>query len=381
MQDDRDSKDPGSSNEPSTPAPPSAAPTRRDFLIGGGALAAGLALAPRALAAPAPIGFIYVGPRLDYGYNYSMDQGRLHVEKALKVKTMSQENIPETAEVSRVMEKMIRAGCEIVFPTSYGYLDYAIELGKKYPKVSFLHAGGLKTSDNVGTYFANSDDAMYLAGMAAGGVTRSAKLGFVAAFPIPQVLRSINAFTLGAQSVSPKCTTQVIWTGGWLLPQKEAEACNTLADAGVDVIGEQVDSPITLAKTAQTRGIYVVGKDVNVQKFAQKAYLTGASWNWGPMMERLVSEIWQKSWKPSHVRGDMKDGTVVLDPFGAAVPGVLADAILATKADILSGKRVVWKGGFAKQDGSKVGVEGKAMTLPEVETMGYLVQGVLGGVS
>jgi len=356
-------------------------PTRRDFLIGGAALAAGLSIAPRALAAPAPIGFIYVGPRMDYGYNYSMDQGRAYVEKTLKVKTMSQENIPESAEVSRVMEKMIRAGCEIIFPTSYGYLDYAIELGKKYPKVSFLHAGGLKTSENVGTYFANSDDAMYLAGMAAGGVTRSSKLGFVAAFPIPQVLRSINAFTLGAQSVNPKCTTQVIWTGGWLQPAKEAEACNTLADAGVDVIGEQVDSPITLAKTAQARGIFVVGKDVNVQKFAQKAYVTGASWDWGPMMAKLVSDIWAGTWKPSHVRGEMKDGSVVLDTFGSVVPGVLSDKVLATKAEILSGKHIVWKGPLLKQDGSKVAADGKAMPLAEVESMGYLVKGVLGGVS
>lgn len=355
--------------------------SRRDFLIGGTALAAGLAIAPRALAAPAPIGFIYVGPRMDYGYNYSMDQGRAYVEKTLKVKTLSQENIPENAEVSRVMEKMIRGGCEIIFATSYGYLDYAIELGKKYPKVSFLHAGGLKTSENVGTYFANSDDGMYLAGMAAGGVTKSAKLGFVAAFPIPQVLRSINAFTLGAQAVNPKCTTQVIWTGGWLQPAKEAEACNTLADAGVDVVGEQVDSPITLAKTAQARNIYVVGKDVDVQKFAQKAYVTGASWNWGPMMAKLVQEIWDKSWKPSHVRGDMKDGTVVLDAFGSVVPSALGDKILATKADILSGKHVVWTGGLTKQDGSMIGTAGKPMTLSEVESMGYLVKGVLGGVS
>jgi basic membrane protein A len=354
---------------------------RREFLIGSAALTAGLAMAPRAFAAAAPIGFIYVGPRLDYGYNYSMDQGREYVEKTLKVKTMSQENISETAEVSRVMEKMIRAGCEIIFPTSYGYLDYAIELGKKYPKVSFLHAGGLKTSANVGTYFANSDDAMYLAGMAAGGVTRTSKLGFVAAFPIPQVLRSINAFTLGAQSVNPKCTTQIVWTGGWLLPAKEAEAANSLADAGVDVIGEQVDSPITLAKTAQKRGIFVVGKDVDVQKFADKAYVTGASWNWGPMMAKLVQEIWSGSWKPSHVRGDIKDGTVGLDPFGSVVPAALQDKILATKADILSGKHVVWKGPLVKQDGSKVNADGKAMTLTDIESMSYLLKGVLGAVS
>jgi basic membrane protein A and related proteins len=354
--------------------------TRRRFLSGSAALGAGLLLPGRAHAAPKPIGFIYVGPKMDYGYNYSMDQGRLFLEKTLSVKTLNQENIPESAEVTRVMEKMIHAGCEIIFPTSYGYLDYAIALGEKYPKVKFLHAGGLKTSANVGTYFANSDDAMYLAGMAAGGTTKSAKLGFVAAFPIPQVLRSINAFTMGAQAMNPKATTQVVWTGGWLNPAKEAEAANSLADAGVDVIGEQIDSPITLAKTAQKRKIYVVGKDVNVQKYAADAYLTGASWNWGPMMVGLVKEIWAGAWKPSHVRGDMKDGAAVLDPVGAAVPAPVQKAIAEAKAEILSGKRVIWKGPVVGQDGKTLVAEAKPMDLQQIETMSYLVKGVLGTV-
>jgi basic membrane protein A len=342
--------------------------------------AAGAGLLPgRARAAAhSPIGFIYVGPRMDYGYNTSMDLGRQYVQKTLQVKTMSQENIPESAEVVRVMEKMIRAGCEIVFPTSYGYLDHAIALGEKYPKVKFLHAGGLKTSANVGTYFANSDDAMYLAGMAAGGTTKSAKLGFVAAFPIPQVIRSINAFTLGAQAVNPKVTTQVVWTGGWLNPAKEAESANALADAAIDVIGEQVDSPITLAKTAQKRGIYVVGKDVNVERFAAKAYLTGASWNWGPMMARLVQEIWDGSWKPSHVRGSMADGAVVLDPLGKSVPAALAPQIEKAKADILGGKLVVWKGPIVDQTGKTTVAADKPMALQDIETMSYLVKGVIG---
>jgi len=355
-------------------------PNRRTFLATSAALAASLAYSRHARAELKPIGFIYVGPKLDYGYNYSMDQGRLFVESKLKVKTLSQENVPETAEVTRVMEKMIRSGCEIIFPTSYGYLDYAIELGKKYPKVAFLHAGGLKTSANVGTYFANSDDAMYLAGMAAGGTTKTQKLGFVAAFPIPQVLRSINAFTLGAQAVSPTATTRVVWTNGWLNPAKEAEAANSLADAGSDVIGEQIDSPITLAKTAQQRGIHVVGKDVNVQKFADKAYLTGASWDWGPMMAKLVSEIWQGSWKPTHVRGDLKDGTVKLDPVGDAVPAPIKQQIAAAQADILSGKRVVWKVPLAKQDGAPASAAGQVMAMQDVESMSYLVKGVIGSV-
>jgi basic membrane lipoprotein Med (substrate-binding protein (PBP1-ABC) superfamily) len=354
--------------------------TRRSFLSGSALLGAGLLLPRPARAAQKPIGFIYVGPKMDYGYNYSMDQGRLFVEKTLSVKTLSQENIPESAEVTRVMEKMIHAGCEIIFPTSYGYLDYAIKLGEKYPNVKFLHAGGLKTSANVGTYFANSDDAMYLAGMAAGGTSKSAKLGFVAAFPIPQVLRSINAFTMGAQTLNPKVTTQVVWTGGWLNPAKEAEAANSLADAGVDVIGEQIDSPITLAKTAQKRGIYVVGKDVNVEKFAAKAYLTGASWNWGPMMVSLVKQIWAGTWKPSHVRGDIKDGAAVLDPLGKAVPSSVQKTIADTKKEILDGKRVIWKGPVVGQEGKILVAEGQPMGIQQIETMGYLVKGVLGTV-
>ncbi|MEO8040118.1 MAG: BMP family ABC transporter substrate-binding protein, partial [Betaproteobacteria bacterium] len=197
------------------------------------------------------IGYIYVGPEKDYGYNTSHDLGRQFVETHVAgTRTLHVENIPETAEVERVMERMIKSGANIIFATSYGYLDYAIALGRKYPKVSFMHAGGLKLGANVGTYWANSDDAIYLAGMAAGSVTKSGKLGFIAAFPIPQVVRSINAFTLGAQAVNPAVTTTVVWTGGWLDPAKEAEASNSLIDAGIDVIGEQVDSPITIAQTA-----------------------------------------------------------------------------------------------------------------------------------
>ena len=327
------------------------------------------------------IGYIYVGPEKDYGYNTSHDLGRQHVEKTIAgTKTLHVENIPETAEVSRVMERMIKSGASIVFATSYGYLDYAIELGKKYPTVAFMHAGGLKLGDNVGTYWANSDDAIYLAGMAAGSVTKSGKLGFIAAFPIPQVVRSINAFTLGAQAVNPKVTTTVVWTGGWLNPAKEAEAANSLIDAGVDVIGEQVDSPITIAQTAEKRGVHVVGKDVDVAKFAPKAVLTGASWNWGPTMVKVVNEIKAGTWKPSHIRGDLKDGTVVLDPFGPAVSEATRKTILAKKADILAGTFMVWSGPMTSQSGQEILPAGKPMGMEMLESMDFFVKGVIGTV-
>ncbi len=344
------------------------------------AVLAAFALSSHVLHA-ATLGYIYVGPEKDNGYNTSMDNGRRFVEKSIPgTKTLHVENVPETAEVEKVMERMIRSGATVVFATSYGYLDYAIGLGRKHPKVAFLHAGGLKLGDNVGTYWANSDDAMYLAGMAAGAVSRSGKLGFIAAFPIPQVVRSINAFTLGAQAMNPKAVTSVVWTGGWLQPAKEAEAANSLIDAGADVIGEQVDSPITIAQTAEKRGIHVVGKDVDVSRFAPQAVLTGASWNWGPTMLKLVKEIEAGTWKPSHVRGDLKDGTVVLDKFGPAVPAAVQKTILAKKNDILQDRFVVWAGPLTSQDGKEVLPAGKPMARETLESMDFFVQGVNGTV-
>jgi basic membrane lipoprotein Med (substrate-binding protein (PBP1-ABC) superfamily) len=328
------------------------------------------------------IGFIYVGPAADYGYNMSMDLGRQYVEKEIKgVETTAFEAVPESAEVERVMERLINAGHKIIFATSYGYLDHAIKVGEKYPEVAFLHAGGLKTSKNVGTYWADSDAGMYLAGVVAGSVSKTGKLGFVGAFQIPQLLRSINAFTLGAQSVNPDATTTVVWTGGWWEPQKEAEAVNAFADQGVDVIAEQVDSPITIAETAVKRGVYVIGKDVDIKDRAGESWLTGVSWSWGPMMVDLVKEIDAGTWKPSHVRGDLATGNAVLDPFGPAVPDDVQKSVTALKDEIVAGKKAVFSGPIYRQDGSLALPEGETMTLEAIETMDYLVKGVVGSTS
>jgi basic membrane protein A len=340
-------------------------------------LAAGLA--SPAAAAETKVGFIYVGPAADFGYNTSMDLGRKYVEsKVPGVTTTAFEGIPETAEVARVMERLINSGNKIIFATSYGYLDEAIKLGEKYPDVTFLHAGGAKTSKNVGTYWADSDDGMYLAGITAGSVSKTGKLGFVGAFQIPQLIRSINAFTLGAQSVNPKATTTVVWTGAWWEPQKETEAVNAFADQGIDVVAEQVDSPITIAQTAEKRGIFMIGKDVDIHDRAPKAWLTGVSWNWGPMMEKLVLEAQDGSWKPSMVRGNLASGTAVFDPFGASVPADVQAKVLAVKEEIIAGKKVVWSGPIIKQDGSAAAGAEDKLTLPAIESMDYFVKGVTG---
>ena len=325
------------------------------------------------------IGFIYVGPAADYGYNTSMDLGRKYVEKHGKdITTTMFEMVPENAEVERVMERLVNAGHKIIFATSYGYLDYAIKVGEKYPDVSILHAGGLKTSKNVGTYWADSDDGMYLAGMTAAAVSKTGKLGFIGAFQIPQLLRSINAFTLGAQSVNPKATTTVVWTGGWWEPKKETEAVNAFADEGIDVVAEQVDSPITIAKTAEKRGIYMIGKDVNISDRAPHAWLTGVSWNWGPMMLKLVKEIKAGTWKPSHVMGNLADGSAVLDPFGKSVPKAVRKKVLSAKKKIIAGKKNIWTGPIVTQDGTVKAAKGKVMTTEQVGTTDFLVKGVIG---
>jgi basic membrane lipoprotein Med (substrate-binding protein (PBP1-ABC) superfamily) len=346
-------------------------------------LAACAALGLAAIAAPAAaeekIGFIYVGPAADLGYNTSMDIGRKYVEKTMPgVTTTVFESVPETAEVERVMERLINSGHKIIFATSYGYLDYAIKVGEKHPDVTILHAGGLKTSKNVGTYWADSDAGLYLAGVAAGRVSKSGKLGFVGGFQIPQLMRSVNAFTLGAQSVNPKATTTVVWDGGWWEPQKESEAVNAFADAGIDVVAEQVDSPITVAQTAEKRGIHIIGKDVDIHDRVPKAWLTGVSWNWGPMMVEEIKQIDAGTWKPSNLRGDIATGNVILDPFGADVPKAVRDEVASLKADIIAGKKSIWAGPIAKQDGTVVAASGQQLSMQQVETMDYLVKGITG---
>src|SRR5579863_1908281 len=306
-----------------------------------------------ALATPAlaedKVGFIYVGPAADFGYNTSMDLGRQYVEKNMPgVTTTAFELIPETAEVERVMERLIASGHKIIFATSYGYLDYAIKVGEKHPDVTSAH------------------------------VTKSGKLGFQGGFQIPQLMRSVNAFTLGAQSVNPKITTTVVWNGGWWEPQKETEATNAFADLGIDVIAEQVDSPITIAQAAEKRGIFMIGKDVDIHDRAPKAIITGVSWDWGPMMVDEIKAIKAGTWKPSNLRGDLASGNVVLDPFGTAVPEDVSKEVLQLKAAIIAGKKSIWDGPITKQDGTMVVPAGQKLSMQQIETMDYLVKGITG---
>src|SRR5258705_7803417 len=270
------------------------------------------------------MGFIYVGPKDDYGYNQAHAEGATGVQKLTWVKAVEEASVPETTSVQETMRNMINVdGATVVFPTSFGYFDpHILKVAKQYPKVQFLHCGGLYTEGkhpaNVGSYFGYIDEAVYISGIVAGHTTKSSKLGFIAAKPIPQVLRNINAFTLGARSANPKATVQVIFTGDWAMPVKEAEATNSLIDQGVDVLTCHVDGPKTMVENAARRGAMVCGYHVNQSPLAPKAYLTGAEWNWEALYPKFVKMIAAGEAIPNFYRGGLKEEIVKCSPYGEA---------------------------------------------------------------
>jgi basic membrane protein A and related proteins len=357
--------------------------------LGATALAAGTGVLGRpARAADLVVGFIYVGPKDDYGYNQAHAEGAAACKSIPGVKIIEEENVAETIDVQKTMESMINLdGATLLFPTSFGYFDpHMLKMAEKYPKVQFRHAGGMwnesKHPKNAGSYFAYIGMGQYLNGVVAGHMTKSKKLGFVAAKPIPQVLLNINSFTLGARSVDPSITTQVIFTGEWSLPVKEAEATNTLADQGMDVITCHVDGPKVVVETAERRGLFTCGYHANQSKLAPKGYLTGAEWNWANMYKMFIDL--EKAGKPlpNFARGGMVEGYVKMSPYGPAVSDAAKKHADAVKADILKGGYAVIKGPLKDNKGKEVVPAGTAYveTAIELESMNYLVEGVNGSI-
>jgi basic membrane protein A and related proteins len=271
------------------------------------------------------VGFIYVGPRDDYGYNQAHYEGKAALDQLDWIKAVDQEKVPETTDVQEAMESMIQLDkVDVLFPTSFGYFDpHILKIAKKYPDKTFLHCGGLYKDGthpkNVGSYFGYIDESQYCSGIVAGLTTKSNKLGFIGAKPIPQVLRNINSFTLGAKSVNPKITTQVIFTGDWALPVKEAEATNSMIAQGVDVITMHVDSPKVVVETCERKGAFVCGYHANQSKLAPTKYLTGAEWNWSKVYADYAKMIQSGAKIPNLVRGGLKEGVVKTSPYGPAV--------------------------------------------------------------
>jgi simple sugar transport system substrate-binding protein len=363
--------------------------SRRHLLQGSAALTLGSTLGLRpAAAAETTIGFIYVGSRDDYGYNQAHAQGAAALRSVSGVKIVEEEKVPETDAVEKTMESMINLdGATLLFPTSFGYFSpHMVKMANKYPKLHFEHCGGLwtdKDPKNAGSYFGYIDEAQYVSGIVAGYSTKSGKLGFVAAKPIPQVLRNINAFTLGARLANPKATTQVIFTGDWSMPVKEAEATNSLIDQGVDVLTCHVDGPKTMVENAARRGAFVCGYHVNQAPLAPKAYLTGAEWNWEALYPKFVKMMLAGETIPNFYRGGLKEELVKVSPYGDMVSAEARKHADDIKAKLTAGDYTIFKGPIADNKGKTVIAAGtdRGQKDPELEKMDYLVEGVIGATS
>lgn len=362
---------------------------RRDTLKSLAALSA-LGASPFAFAQkPLTVGVIYVGPRDDYGYNQAQAEAAAALKKMAGVKVVEEENVPETAAVQKTMDGMIaQDGATLVFPTSFGYFDpHVLAVAPKSPEVRFAHCGGLWTEGkhpkNAASYFGYIDECQYLNGVVAGHMSKTGKLGFIAAKPIPQVLRNINAFTMGARSVNPKATTQVIFTGDWSLPVKEAEATNSLADQGVDVFTMHVDGPKVVVETAAKRGKMVCGYHASQAKLAPQAYLTGAEWNWITAYTTFVEAAKAGKPHPNFVRGGLKEGFVKMSAYGPAVSDAAKKQADAVKAQMVAGSFDIFKGPLKDNKGATVIPAGTTLKQRdlELEKMNYLVEGVIGNAA
>lgn len=335
------------------------------------------------------VGFIYVGPKDDYGYNQAHAEGAQVIKNLPGITLVEEENVPETVDVQKTMESMINLdGASLIFPTSFGYFDpHMLAMAKKYPKVEFRHCGGLwqegKHPANTGSYFGYISQGQYLNGIAAGYATKSKKIGFVAAKPIPQVLQNINSFLLGARSVDPTITCQVIFTGEWSLAVKEAEATNALIDQGADVLTCHVDSPKVIVETATRRGAFVCGYHANQSKLAPEKYLTGAEWAWGNVYSSFIKAAQSGGKLGNFVRGGLKDGFVKMSPLGPAVSSEARTKFEAVQAEMMTGKFAVFKGPLKDNKGNQVIAAGKSFAEDaiELESMNYLVEGVIGSTS
>jgi len=363
--------------------------SRRDILKALGAAGLAGALPAFAQGKKLVVGVIYVGPRDDYGYNQAQAQAAAALKKMPGIAVIEQEKVPETVDVQKAMASMIEQdGASLVFPTSFGYFDpHMLKMAEKYPNVRFAHCGGLWTEGkhpkNTASYFGYIDEAQYVSGIVAGLTSKTNKLGFVAAKPIPQVLRNINAFTLGAQSVNPKITTQAIFTGDWAMPVKEAEATNSMIAQGVDVVTCHVDSPKVVIETAERAGIMSSGYHCNQAKLAPKGYLTGAEWAWEKVYTDMVNDMKAGKAPGNFVRGGLKEGFVRTSAYGPAVSAAAKEKADAAKTAILNGSLAIYKGALKDNKGNTVIPAGTsyAITEPKLESMNYLIEGVVGSTS
>jgi basic membrane protein A len=287
--------------------------------------------------------------------------------------------VPEGAESQQVFEDLVDEGNDLIFATSFGYMDPMLAVAEANPDVCFQHATGYKTADNMGTYFGAAEEARYLSGIAAGHATKNGKIGYVAAFPIPEVLRGINAFTLGAQSVNPEVTVQVVWTSTWFGPDEEKQAAESLTAEGVDVLAMHQDTPSTGEAAAEV-GAKWVGYNDDMSSFQPEAWLTGPVWDWGPHYIATAQAVIDGTCPNEQYYGNMADGLVALAPYGDSVPDDVRAEIDALAEEIKAGTFKPFTGPINDQDGNEKVADGETPDLGTLLGMDYLVEGVIGEI-
>jgi basic membrane protein A and related proteins len=325
------------------------------------------------------VGFVHTSPVTDGGWTTSHDRGAQAVAEefgdAVEITTV--DSVAEGPDAERVIEDLARQGHDLIFATSFGFMEPMMAVAEQYPDVVFEHATGYMTAENMGNYFGAAEEGRYLEGMAAAAASETGNLGYVAAFPIPEVLRGINAWTLGARSVNPDATVRVVWTSTWYDPETEGQAAEGLLDAGVDAIGMHQDTPAT-GQAADAVGAKWTGYHTDRSDEVPDAWLTATVWDWAPFYIETVREVMDDTWTSESYYGSMADGMVNLAPFGESVPEDIRGEIETRQQEIVDGEFEPFTGPIVDQDGNEVLAEGETMTLDELLSIDFFVEGVVG---
>jgi basic membrane protein A len=326
------------------------------------------------------IGALHGGPITDAGYNQAMHESVMAIQENIPcVEIIEAENVPEEAGATSTMENMIQQGAGMIIATAFNHQYPALELSQKYPEVVFEHAGGWEMGPNFANFFGEPPDTWYMMGVAAGQMTESNKLGFVAAFPLGWTLTFINAYQLGAQSVNPDVETIVTYTFSWGDSAKEADATSSLINQGADVITMHVDSPATVLSTAESRGVYSIGfQSLAAQQFAPENWITGTGYTLGGTLTWLASGVIDGTWEPIFLRCGTADGCMAIAPFGPKVPQEVQDKVNEVNEEIEAGTIVVFAGPIVDQDGNVKVPEGEVLSTDLMGSVDWFVEGVVG---
>jgi len=340
-------------------------------------LTAGASLFGASAADKLKVGFIYLGPVGDFGWTYQHELARQALVKEFgdKIETTYLENVSEGPDAERSIEQLVRAGNKLIFTTSFGYMDPTLKVAKKYPNVHFEHATGFKRDKNMSIYNGRFYEGRYIQGVIAGKMSKAGVLGYIASFPIPEVVMGINATILGAQTVNPNIKVKIIWANTWFDPGKEADAAKALLDQGADVIMQHTDSPAAM-QVAEQRGAHAFGQDSDMAKFGPKAQLTAITNNWAPYYNQRVQAVLDKTWTSGDVWGGLDSKMVVMAPY-TNMPDDVKKLAMETEAAITSGKMHPFKCPIVAQDASTVECKGGThLDDGQILGMAFYVKGI-----